>query len=42
MDQRARLEEKELMAQAWLEADGVLVNNIINTEVLIKIKAEPG
>ena len=42
MDQRTRLEEEELKAQAWLEAEEVLVNDIINAEVLIKIKAKPG
>ena len=42
MDQRVQLEEEELKAQAWLDTVGVLINVIINTEVLIKIKAEPG
>ena len=42
MDQRVQLDEEELKAQAWLDTVGVLINVIINTEVLIKIKAKPG
>ena len=39
--QKLRMAEEEREALAWLEAEGVLLNNYVSAEVLTKIEAGP-